>query len=233
MFNYIDLSTIMHILSVKESILPMVSVDRINVPNRVGSRFMRKKMEERVIEVSGYIEADTLDERREKVDRLARTLFSEGLAWLIIDDERKYKAIFEGDSIMDNVLFDGVFALKFIAPDPIAYGREVKLKLNNNSTYYNAGTYETYGVLYLAATGGTMTIQPQDAKAYERITIHNLREGDGVVINLAKQQVDVNGSSHMRYIDATSEFFSIKPGRFKLIMTGVKFGDLIFTERWL
>lgn len=231
-FNGKDLSELLYIKDIYESIMAPLTVDKLKLNNGIGSHFIRQTLEERTIEITAEFIADTLEERREKIDELARILYTEKTVELVLDGERKYQAVFEGDSNISNQRWDGSLSLKFIAPNPIAYGNRVFIPIQSGKSYYNAGTYQTRGVITITATASTVIARLINGQSYEYVKVTGVNVGESVEIDMGNEVVKVNGTVSMKKMDALGDFFPLKPGNFKIEISGGS-AVLRFAERWL
>ncbi len=232
-FNDLNLSDYCVIKSIKESILPPISTTRKTIPNRRGTKYIRKELGEKIIEIDIEIPANSFIGRQSIVDLMTPKLYTEEEKELILRGNRKYYASLDSETTLENLVFHGATTLVFLATDPLAY-REIKtIDITSNPTIYNNGTYETTGVITIevAEPISSLNITLQNTGEFVYVS-HDFVVGDTILIDLEEEMVYKNGYSIMHDCILDSDFFNIPTGEFQISVSSGN-ATLEFTERWL
>lgn len=232
-YDEIRLNDYLIIKDIKESILPNIDNVSLKLSNHVGSIFVRQDMGERMIAVEAEFTSDNLEDRQELIDRLAPLLYTQSEKSLVIDNNRKYMAVLDGSTDINNIRYDGSFTLLLIAHNPIAYGDKVELVFNSGDELVNNGNYKTRGLIELKAESPHVVAKLVDGGEYDYVSIVNLSTNDKVVIDLENENITVNDEPFLIHMDPLGDFFDIPSGKFSINLTGTSSGTIKFTERWI
>lgn len=232
-YDNIKLNNYVKVKNIRESLLPNINNVSLKLNNSVGARFIKQEMGIRQFDIDVEIIADSIDEKQEFIDRLAPMLFTKDERVLILDNNRKYEAILDGSTNIDNIMYDGSFTITFVAHNPIAYGEEVSVKFASNDKLFNTGNYVSRGVINLTASGNTVKLMLKDGNDYDYLEIYKLKSGDKVKVDLIEENITVNGLQHIKDTDPLGDFFDIPVGEFEFELTGASFSELVFFERWI
>lgn len=230
-FNGLDLSEYLIIKSIKESVLPPVSTVRRTIPGRIGSKYIEKTLGERIIEIDVEIQADSFNDRQDILDLIAPRLYTEEEKELTLRGKRKYYASIDSETPLDNLIYNGVTTLTFLATDPLAYGGTKIFGIG--SPMQNNGTHKTTGTITVKITAPTSLLTVKLVGTDKKITLgHDFIANDTVVIDLEGEKVYKNTHSIMADCYIESDFFDIPTGEFNISVSSGS-ATLRFKERWL
>lgn len=232
-YNNVRLSDYIIIKDIKESLLPNITNTSLKFNMNVGLKFIRQEMGPRQFIINAEIIADTIQDREELINLLAPMFFIKEEKELILDNNRKYKAILDGSTNIDNIRYDGLFTLNFIAYNPIAYGDQIELSAANGDILVNLGNYETKPIIKFIAENTKTKIKLKNSNEYNYIEVNYVNVNDEIVIDMENEIVTVNGDIYINYIDPLGDFFPLPAGEFELEITGTSNVNLSFLERWI
>lgn len=231
-YRGINLGKFVTIKDVRDSLLPTFSNYSINIANQPGERFVRNEVGIRKIDIDIEILADSHWELENKINNLISVIYSPTPQELQIrNGYRRYMAILDGTTNMENIVRDKAMTLSFIAHDPISYGALKNINVKNNTIVRNSGTHETRGHMTFIATSTTAVIELNGGGPHDYISLNKLTPGQEVFIDTINEIVIINKSQ--RFIDPLGDFFSFPSGIFSLKLTGVSNMKLSYYERWL
>lgn len=231
-YKGISLGKFVTIKDVRDSLLPTLSNYSINIANKPGERFVRNEIGVRKIDIDIEILADDRWELDNKINNLISVIYSPTPEFLQLrNGNRRYMAILDGSTNMENIMQDRATTLSFIAHDPISYGAIKNIDVRNNTVVRNSGTHETRGQMTFTATSSTAVIELNGGGPHDYISLNNLTPGQEVFIDTIDERVVINKSQ--RFIDPMGDFFSFPSGVFSLRLTGVSNLRLYYYERWL
>lgn len=230
-FNGLNLNDHCIVKSIKESILPPISTTKKAIPGKRGTKYIRKELGEKIIEIDIEIPANSFVSRQNTIDEITPKLYTQDEKELILRGNRKYYASLESETNLDNLVFHGATTLVFLATDPLAYG-ETKT-VSTIEPIQNNGVYETTGIITIEITEpvSSISVTLQNTGEYISIT-HNFTIGDIVRIDLEEEIIYKNGESIMYDCALESDFFDIPVGEFQISVSSGN-ATLEFTERWL
>lgn len=232
-YNNIRLNEYVIIKNIKESLLPNINNVSLKLNKSAGSLFIKQEMNSRQIVIDIEIIADDIKSRQVILDTLAPMFFVQKEKDLIIDNNRRYKAILDGSTVTEDVMYDSSISLTFIAHDPVAYGAEVELLATNRDNLVNTGNYKAKCVMKLIAESNSVEIKLKNGNEYDYVRVKRVKPGDLIEIDMELEKVTVNGEIYVNYIDALGDFFDIPPGEFMLEIEGTSSVKLTFFERWI
>lgn len=128
------------VIQIHRPLLPPVQSKTMSIPDRHGTYYLGYEYEPLEIRIEVALVAPSLSAFPQAKRRIAEWLSPEGgLRELIFDDEqdKKYKAVLEGSSELEQILALGKGELTFLIPDPFAYAVE-----DDIFTYTELGTYQ-------------------------------------------------------------------------------------------
>lgn len=234
-YNGIDLEQFFKILKINKSVLPTMENIMKEIPGKPGAIVARTKLRPVQISVEVEVKGSSKEGLNTIIRELAGILYTEGTRQLRLPNEldKYYMAKLEGDTALEEILNYGRTVLRFICPDPVAYGKLVRVNLNNNTRIYNNGTYPSKGIIKIEITEETDHLEVTLLNTGEFLYIDdNFDVGDIVVIDLEKEYVTKNGHSAMPNLYLESDFFEIPVGEFEMQISSGN-GILEFRERWL
>lgn len=232
-FNNNDLNDYLIVKRIKESILPPINTIRKTIPGRVGTKHVRKTLGERRINIDFEIPASRFGSREETINTLASILYTEDEKELKLRNSKTYLASLDGNTDIENIVYNGVGTLSFIASDPIAYGETQTIEDIDGKEIFNGGNYP--------ATGKIIIVIDEAAEGLE-VTLLNTGEflfidddfaaTDVVVIDLEAEYITKNDYSVMDKLNLESDFFKLPAGEFEISVSSGT-ASLEFRERWL
>ncbi len=224
---------------VKQPILPTYSLNLTTAPNKNGAFLSRtKRLEPKEIEVSIVVRATSQSDLRTKIRSIAAWLYTDDVKPLVFSDEpdKTYQAIISGDTNIDEILNIGEGTLKFICPDPFAYGQAKTLSLPGSTPQFNyGGSVETYPIFTVNITGSILEWKVTNSKGEFTKVTDSFKAGDVVVVNTHTGKVTLNGATRMNILDLDSDFFALKPGKNVLQISPAEYCNvsISFIEKWL
>ena len=234
-YNDIDLEQYIKVLKISKSVLPTIENILKEIPGKPGAIVARTKLKPIQISVEIEVKGPSKEGLNTIIRELAGMLYTEGTRQLRLPNEldKYYMAKLEGDTALEEILNYGRTVLRFICPDPVAYGKLVKVNLNSNTMIYNNGTYPSKGIIEIEITEETDHLEVTLLNTGEFLYIDdNFDVGDIVMIDLEKEYVTKNGYSAMPNLYLESDFFEIPVGEFEITISNGD-GILEFRERWL
>lgn len=218
------------------SVLPPVRARLLQVPGRPGAFDFGAGLGAREIEVEVTIVGSSQADLRTKVRRIAEWLYHEELKPLVFADEpdKTYYARCDGATDLDEIVNVGRGSIKFVCPDPLAYGTAMSQVITGNPNVVNLGTYQAFPKItatfsvsapYFKVMNGTKSV----------LVNRSFAAGDVLVLDHQKNLVTVNGSRVMASLDLSSEFFALETGSNGLTVEppSVASTTVDWTERWL
>jgi predicted phage tail component-like protein len=232
-FNNNDLNDYLIVKRIKESILPPINTIRKTIPGRAGTRYVRKTLGERQIKIDVEIPASCFSSREETINTLASILYTEDEKELKLRDSKTYLASLDGNTDIENIVYNGVGTLSFIASDPIAYGEKITEEDISSEELTNNGNYPTTGKITITIGETLESLEVSLVGTGEHIYIDDdFVATDVVVIDLEAEYVTKNGYLIMNKLSIDSDFFKLPPGKFTITVSSGT-ADLEFRERWL
>lgn len=234
-YNDIDLEQYIKVLKISKSVLPTMENILKEIPGKPGAIVARTKLKPIQISVEVEVKGPSKEGLNTIIRELAGMLYTEGTRQLRLPNEldKYYMAKLDGDTALEEILNYGRTVLRFICPDPVAYGNLVKVNLNNNTRIYNNGTYPSKGIIKIEITEETDHLEVTLLNTGEFLYIDDSFDtGDIVVIDLEKEYVTKNGYSAMPNLYLESDFFELPVGDFEITISNGN-GILEFRERWL
>lgn len=233
----------------RHSILPPMLSRTIQVPKRPGLWYIRTDLGPRWIQVDIAVLADSPEDLRQKVRALASWLNpAKGPQALSFDNEpdKTYYAVLDegggggsGSQATDitQLVTLGQGTLTFLCPDPYAYGAETSVAFVSDTATPNVdGTAETWPRIEVTFTATATQFSVTHTQTGRAVILDNVfNAGDTLVIDCAKQLVQVNGVASMASLDLASDFFTLTPGSqtLQISPTGVCSATVYWTPRWL
>lgn len=233
-YDGIRLNDFMIIKDIKESLLPNIDNVTLKMNSNVGLKFVNQELGSRVFSIDVEILSDSQQDKQEKINRLAPLLFTNEEKDLILDNVRRYKAVVDGSSNINNLMYDGLLTLTFVAYDPIAYGEEISLNIASGDELYNPGNYKTRPVIEVFPSTAPLEIRLKGGEEYDYVKINSVPGlSDPIRIDFVNEVVTFNGEDIMKDVDPLGDFFDIPPGDFSLEIRNSRFTHILFYERWL
>lgn len=234
-FNGIDFSDYFVVEYIRRQFLPPIEAVTVEVPGRVGNRFVKSKLDEGVVEVDIRIIEKTRLLAQQKARQMAGLLYTTEPKKLILRDtpDSFNLAILDGDMDFEKFLHTGFTTLTFLCPDPSMYDLTETTIVNVQSkTIVNPGTLPSRGIL---------TVKP-GTRTNVKITLQNTGEyihiedsfiaSDTVVIDMEEESVRKNDILIMDKLDINSDFFEIPTGNSTITTTGGTI-TVKYRRRWL
>lgn len=233
-YDGIKLNDFMIIKDIKESLLPNIDNVTLKMNSNVGLKFVNQELGSRVFSIDVEILSDSQQDKQEKINRLAPLLFTNEEKDLILDNVRRYKAVVDGSSNINNLMYDGLLTLTFVAYDPIAYGEEISLNIESGDELYNPGNYKTRPIIEVIPLVAPVEIRLKNGEEYDYVKINKIGGLlDPIKIDFINEVVTINGENIMADVDPLGDFFYIPPGDFSLEISNSNFTHISFYERWL
>ena len=234
-YNDIDLEQYIKVLKISKSVLPTMENILKEIPGKPGAIVARTKLKPIQISVEVEIKGPSKEGLNTIIRELAGMLYTEGTRQLRLPNEldKYYMAKLDGDTALEEILNYGRTVLRFICPDPVAYGNLVKVNLNNNTRIYNNGTYPSKGIIKIEITEETDHLEVTLLNTGEFLYIEDdFNVGDIVVVDLNAEHITKNDYSAMPNLYLESDFFELPVGEFEISVSSGN-ADIEFRERWL
>ncbi len=234
-YNDIDLEQYIKVLKISKSVLPTMENILKEIPGKPGAIVARTKLKPIQISVEVEIKGPSKEGLNTIIRELAGMLYTEGTRQLRLPNEldKYYMAKLEGDTALEEILNYGRTVLRFICPDPVAYGNLVNVNLNNNTRIYNNGTYPSKGIIKIEITEETDHLEVTLLNTGEFLYIEDdFNVGDIVVVDLNAEHITKNDYSAMPNLYLESDFFELPVGEFEISVSSGN-ADIEFRERWL
>jgi predicted phage tail component-like protein len=222
------------ILKVGHSVLPSSNISMVDVAGRAGSYFVYKRLGTRTIEVEVAIVGTSQSYFRSKVRELADWLDVDKPTALSFSEDPtiSYYAIVDGDTSIDQILAIGTGTIKFICPDPFAYGasRTVSLVTGPNTVTYN-GTADAYPVMTVTFSSAQTSFEVSNGT--EKIHIDaDLATTSTLVIDFSLGKITINDVLNMQTLSLDSDFFPLKKGTNTLTVSAGANVSMTYNERF-
>lgn len=235
-FNGIDFKQYCKIEDVRRNLHPSNAVIIKKIPGKIGTRLMKREIDQGYIEVDIRVIEKNKATVQEKSREIAGLLSTDDLKEISFHDESNkfYKAILSGDTKLDRFLFTGFATLIFLCPDPLAYSKtKTTIKDIHNKTLINQGTYKTIGTITIKISSNINNLKVALQNTGEFIYLgDDFKTNDVIEINLRDEYVKKNGNLIMDKLYFESDFFDIPVGEFTITTTNGTM-DIEFRERWL
>ena len=234
-YNDIDLEQYIKVLKISKSVLPTMENILKEIPGKPGAIVARTKLKPIQISVEVEVKGPSKEGLNTIIRELAGMLYTEGTRQLRLPNEldKYYMAKLDGDTALEEILNYGRTVLRFICPDPVAYGNLVKVNLNNNTRIYNNGTYPSKGIIKIEITEETDHLEVTLLNTGEFLYIEDdFNVGDIVVVDLNAEHITKNDYSAMPNLYLESDFFELPVGEFEISVSSGN-ADIEFRERWL
>lgn len=234
-FNGYDFTNDLRITNIDRSILPPISIISKPIVGKAGSVFQKRKIESAVFAADFIIIQDSLTNLRAKARFLAAKFNTETPQKLYFKDEPdKYVyAIITDTTELEETLAIGRGTIKFFVPEPIYYGATKTQNIISGTTYTNAGTYKTEGILTITLSANVSFLNVTLLETGEFIYLEDsFISGDVIVIDFENEKVTKNGTLIMNKLYLTSDFFAIPVGSFRITFNAGT-ASLTYVERWL
>jgi len=234
-YNGIDLKQFFKILKINKSVLPTMENILKEIPGKPGAIVSRTKLKPIQISAEVEVKGPSKEGLNTIIRELAGLLYAEGTRQLRLPNEldKYYMAKLEGDTALEEIFNYGRTVLRFICPDPLAYGETITVSNVNGKKILNHGTAPAKGIITVNITSAVSFLEITLLNTGEFLYIEDEFEvGDIVVVDLEAEHVTKNDYSAMPKLYLESDFFELPVGEFEI---SVSSGDtmLEFRERWL
>lgn len=230
-FGDADLERYMTVSSATRTVAPARRVERTSVPGMDGELARADGMEAAEVTVEGYLRAWTLAEVAEVRRLLARALASDGPRMLRLPDEpwSGLMAVYLGGAELSRNAHRPKVELRFLCPDPVAYGNSRTAKVSTSATVEVGGTYPASPVVTVKPPrGSSWRITNVDTGEFVCVQA-SFTGSQTVAIDMAAHRCTVNGAD--RAVTLDSDFFRIEGTQHLLVSGGT--ATLEWSERWL
>jgi predicted phage tail component-like protein len=169
-----------------------------------------------------------------KLRRMLRGVFySKEPKKLVLPDDPEiyYMASVEDASELDNLWNTGSCTITFKAFDPVAYGESrYKTLTSGLNTVEIEGTYETYPVFTLKATGNNVKVENVDTGEYVQVSA-TTSSGATVTIDMDGEGT-TRVNTNLSAVVLGSIYFPLQPGTNQVRLTNAT-GTVDWIERWV
>jgi len=195
-FNGTDLSSRIIIKRIRRGMSGDISTVTLNPPSKIGSHFVRRKIESRVIEVEYTVmqptRADLLDEIRAIADIL---ITDEPKILKFNDDSVYYNAILTGGTDIDEIHSRGGGKFTFLCADPHKYDETLITDVDPVALFLDCRPTPCQIEFTLNETSAYIQVNIGDE--YIKFT-QSFASGDIVVIDTDKRTAVLNGVVDIR-----------------------------------
>ena len=219
-------------LSVSGRELLGAEVDVLTKGMAAGGRFIRKRLNPRLLNVRYQLIANSNEDFREAFNHLNRALAVEE-AILVFDDELDKHFIGTPGSAWK--VPEGVNSIisefEIVCAQPWKFGEEVREGVN----FTNPGSCEAPCLIRVTFGANTRDYVASHSQQGRLIrVIWDFSVGDILEIDTGRRLVTINGNTRMTALDFRRPMFSIQPGR-NTLETSVNEGwtEIAFRPRWL
>ena len=237
-FDGVDYADILEVVSVAMSALPQTSADLRYAAGRDGAYLAGNALQPLEITVRARLATDTIDERdiqRRWAEVAARMRTAEPRP-LSLSEGLYRMAVLQGETPLDFKTYSAVAELKFLCPDPVAYGieRTVTVPSGGSATFVVGGTYKAKPVIAAQAVRDPSSqlwgIRLDDADYIHVAT--GSASARAVEVDCGERTCTVEGSASMITLD--SDWLELEPGKHTLAMdNGTGAATVTIRERWL
>ncbi len=234
-YNDIDLEQYIKVLKISKSVLPTMENILKEIPGKPGAIVARTKLKPIQISVEVEIKGPSKEGLNTIIRELAGMLYTEGTGQLRLPNEldKYYMAKLEGDTALEEILNYGRTVLRFICPDPVAYGNKISISDIDGKTILNKGTAPAKGIITVNMTATSSFLEITLLNTGEFLYIEDdFNVGDIVVVDLNAEHITKNDYSAMPNLYLESDFFEMPVGEFEISVSSGK-ADIEFRERWL
>lgn len=193
----------------------------------------------REIEVDCVLLTDSLQELRDSLRYLVGFLNPRnGVKKLQFNNDYKvyYLARLSEQIDVEEIATNGLFTLKFVCPDPIAFGETRINSIKDSINIVAGGTYETKPKFKINVNKNINSIKITNINNAKYVLInHKFVIGDKVEVDFNdKWKVRKNGIVIAEYVTIESDFFDLEIGENRLSIDPLGLEvEMEYTERWL
>lgn len=237
-FDGVDYANILDVASIEMPALPQTSPDLRYATGRDGALLAGNAFQPLEITVKARLATDTIDERdiqRRWAEVAARMRTAEPRP-LSISEGIYRNAVLQDESPLDFKTYSAVAELKFLCPDPVAYGieRTVTVPSGGSVTFNVGGTYRTRPKVTAQAVRNSSSNLwgiRLDGADYIHVATGSA-SARAVSIDCDARTCTVAGNAAMITLD--SDWLELEPGTHTLAMdNGTGEATVTFRERWL
>jgi predicted phage tail component-like protein len=202
-------------------------VTRRDTGNGEGSVITKRRIPERILNVSFDISASSLDEMRDKVDQLSSMLYYDEAQPTVFSDEPEftYYSILSGEPAWDEVVHRGRGVLTLVCPKP----RKMKAEVISNlgvvasanevlSNTLRTMSAEPIFTVTFSSPSSSFQINHQQSGKLLKVT-YNFLAGDILVIDKTTRKITINGNVRMATFSLASDWFNLAGGSNNLTFT--------------
>lgn len=237
-FNGNTLSDILEIESIDMPAAAPVGAEVRPVPGMDGAAFCGSALEPMEITVKARLATDCIEpaEIQRRWARVAALLMSDGPAPLTLQPGLYRMAYLSADTQLKFRSYSASASLKFVCPDPVAYGRErtVTVPSGGSVEFDVEGTYRaapTIAAQAVRAAGTLVWGLRLDGGDFIHVATGSA-SARSVEADCAKRTCLVQGSPSLPTLD--SDWLALEPGSHVLAMDqGTGAATVTFRERWL
>lgn len=215
-------------------VMTQVSVESAAVPGADGALAGRVALKPMSVEVTATVCRKVADHFAfsELRRMLASRLFRREPAWLVLDDDPavRLKALLEDAPELDGWWQGARVTLRFWCPDPVAYGRRVRVELpEGTSRFQVSGTYQTRPAFTVSARAGAAA-KVADAASGRHVQVPASASARTVAIDCAARRCTAGGQAVAPTL--ASRWISLEPGWAEVEVAGGT-ATMEYDERWL
>lgn len=210
-------------------------VEAMEVPGRAGALAYSVYLPPADVAVRLFLDPGFMPDVNALADirhKLSFWLCSPGGGELVLPDEPEltYRdALLVSAGAWHELFSDGHCDITFTLFDPIAYGME---RVERLARFDVGGTWPTFPEFRLVAEAGSSVRVAHPANGRSITVDYEFAGGETVVIDCAKEAVEVNGADARDCVALGSDFFPLEPGGCSLAFNGVSYFETRFRERW-
>ncbi|MEH7381753.1 distal tail protein Dit [Bacillus sp. JJ1533] len=210
-FNGIDSGQYLIVNKVKQSLLPNIKRNYINIPGKAGAYLGNTNLGVKVFEINITLISNGVNNYEELKDNIKKWLFTERECELSFSNRRDvtYFAVLDNSVDLDELFVFGEGTIVFVCPDPFGYGIENSYKFQHDPDYPGdpialdiKGTYKTqprFRVFFLNPSDELKIIHENTGK-YVRL-IRNFSAGDVLEFDFSNGKILLNGKITMQIYD--------------------------------
>ena len=230
-FNGTDLSSRIIIKRIRRGMSGDISTVTLNPPSKIGSHFVRRKIESRVIEVEYTVMKTTRALFLDEIRALVAILITDGPKVLKFkDDTIQYNAILTGGTDVDEIHARGGGKLTFLCPDPHKYATADTMVVDPVSITLDG--HPTPCLMEFTLNETASYIQVNIGTGYIKLT-QSFASGDVVVIDTDKRTAVLNGVVDIRSKkDILSSWVLAQTGAVSVFPLTSDL-ELTYRKRWL
>ena len=237
-FDGVDLSQTFEVLDISAPAIAPVTADLRQALGMDGAAYAGSTLGPMEIAVKVRVATQTIDQRdiQQALADAVAPLRTDGPKALSLAQGRSRMAILANDTALEFESYSAICELKFLCPDPVAYGEQVTKTVPSGGslTFEVGGTYPTRPTITASAVRNASALV-WGLKLDNSDFIH-VATGSGsarsVAIDCEKRTLKIAGAAALPTLD--SDWLELSPGTHTLSMDyGTGAATVKYHERWL